>query len=265
MDAHHRRNCILASSTPYMTASVEGLLRFFDEKPEWSEGHATGVVGAVGEDLSTGCFMHYLESSGCSAIVLPRQDSSQPYPVTTGKQKGPRLDRWIQVDCQSGRTVFQTEIKNWSAHSLSGEVLPFRATPEEVALHKQERWDRRWDGSKLQATPAVKVLIRMKPPPGIDPKGVRPLLIFWEPIGPRDLSGDHLFSIPLPRASERSGGFPTLWVFSVSSNLRSIQSTHIELHVPDAAHRLRILSKLFSFGTRNQREAIEGVAVRACN
>ena len=235
-----------------LTASVEGLLRFFDEKPEWSEGHATGVVAVVGEDLSTACFMHYLKSRGADAAVLTRDDSNKPYPVTTGRRRGPRLDRWIQADWGNGSTtVFQTEIKNWSSHSLSGKTLSVHATPEEVAFHKEKRWNLRWDGSRLQPAHATKVLIRMKPPCGIDPKSVRPLLIFWEPIGPRDRSADHLFSIALPRVLDGSGVFPELSVFSVSSYLRSIPGTHIELHMPDAACRLSILSTLFSLGTRS--------------
>ena len=251
-----------------LTASVEGLLRFFDEKPEWSEGHATGEVGVVGEDLSTACIMHYLKSRGAGGAVVMRHSSNQPYPVSTGRQKGPRLDRWIQVDWGNGSiTVFQTEIKNWSAHSLSGKILSIGATPEEVALHKQERWDLRWDGSKLRPAHAAKVLVRMKPPSGIDPKRVRPLLIFWEPIGPRSQSDDHLFHIALPRAADGSDDFPELSVFSVSSYLRSFQGTqtHIELHMPNTACRLSILSKLFSSGTRDEHEAFGRAAVRTCN
>ena len=37
-----------APESGLLTADIEGLLHFFDEKPYWSVGHATGVVGVVG-------------------------------------------------------------------------------------------------------------------------------------------------------------------------------------------------------------------------
>ena len=86
-----------ASSLSPVTANVECLLRFFDEKPDWSEKHATGIVGIVGEDLNAACFQHYLKSKGARADVLRYPGSSRPLPVTTGNRKGLRLDRWIEV------------------------------------------------------------------------------------------------------------------------------------------------------------------------
>ena len=55
------------NSTPEsspLTVDIEGLLHFFDEKPDWAVGHATGVVGVVGEDLNTACLQHYLKFMG---------------------------------------------------------------------------------------------------------------------------------------------------------------------------------------------------------
>ncbi len=107
-----------------VTKKVKELLHFFDEKPDWSRGQATSVVGVIGEDLNTACFQSYLESTGGSAKVLTDTKSSKPLSVTTGKQKGPRLDRWMDVNWPDGSsTVFQTEIKNWSAHAIGGKVL----------------------------------------------------------------------------------------------------------------------------------------------
>ena len=117
---------INSSSSTMVTVDPQELLCFFDGKPKWSEKQATSIVGVVGEDLNAACFQHYLESKGAGANVLN-------CPVTTGKRKGPRLDRWIDVTRRDGsRTVFQTEIKNWSAHAIGGKPLLVSASGLEV-------------------------------------------------------------------------------------------------------------------------------------
>ena len=81
-----------------LAANIEGLLNFFDEKPDWSVGHATGMVGIVGEGLNTACLQDYLGSKGGSATVLRHPDTGKPFPVTKGYRQGPRVDRWIRVE-----------------------------------------------------------------------------------------------------------------------------------------------------------------------
>ena len=206
----------------------------------------------VGEELNTACFLHYLESRGEGGTVLVKPgDSRKHHPVTTGKLKGPRLDRWIRVVRRDGRQiVFQTEIKNWSAHAFDGEVLSSSASPREVTRYKQARWERHWDQRRrvLKHPETQRVLVSMKPPQDVDPETVRPLLIFWEAIGPRDQPGRHLFQI----APAKDSKFSELWVFSVSSYLRGILDANtdesIELEMSAAAARLRILGRLFSAG-----------------
>ena len=240
-----------ASSPEFVTINVEEILRFFDEKPEWAIGHVAGVVGVVGEDLNVSCFQRYIESSGAKVTV--RAD-----PVTTGRRKGPRLDRWIVVEWPDGRrTVFQTEIKSWSAHAFGGRMLPVRATPEEVAEYKRPRWQMMWDSTRRTLTfkEVAKVLVPMKPPADLEGEEILPLLIFWEALGSPDQAGRHLFKTEGPTGGfpftppptwPDAGKFPALWVFSVSSYLRSIRDTDIELRMPNAARRIEIIGKLFS-------------------
>ncbi len=243
-----------------VTISVNELLRFFDEKPVWSQGQATSIVGVVGEDLNTACFQRYLRSTGISANVLTLPNSHKPWPVTTGKTRGPRLDRWIRVDWPNGRSaVFQTEIKNWSAHAIGGKTLSASVTTEELMTYRQKRWEGQWDDHLKTLTnhSTGKVLVRMKPPDGVHEDEVRPLLIFWEAIGPREEKDRHLFSV---NASTREFPFkvpdswtgfckvPELWVFSVSSYLRSVREATIELSMPVGIRRLQILNELFSVG-----------------
>lgn len=267
------------SLSALVTTKVEDLLRFFDEKPDWADKHATSIVGIVGEDLNAACFQHYLKTKGADANVLRYPSSNKPLSVTTGKRKGPRLDRWIEVYWGDGsKTVFQTEIKNWSAHAIGGETLSVCATSEKVTDYKEKRWEGpsgHWytPNHTLREAYTAKVLLRMKPPHSVDKKSIRPLLIFWEAIGPRSQADNHLFSInaptlefpfplpdtwPNPSESAEMWGFPELWVFSVSSYLRSIQDARvdtIELDMPDAVARLRILNRLFSNGTSEVDEA----------
>ena len=231
----------------HLTVDIEGVLNFFDEKPDWGVGHATGIIAIVGEDLNTACFQHYLKSQGGQAVVLCNPDTGRPWPVTTGHTKGPRLDRWIQVTWPNKpTTVFQTEIKSWSSHGFGGIRLPVCATPEEVNKHRQSRWDSLWDSGtgSLNHPRTLKVLVRMKPPEGVDPESVRPLLIFWEAVGPGEAPDDHQFRVDVADAK-----FPELWVFSSSNYLRSLLSKRIpriKLEMPEAALRLRSLNRLFS-------------------
>ena len=83
----------------------------------------------------------------------------------------------------------------------------------------------------------------MKPPKGVDPKTVRPLLIFWAALESRKNPNDHLFRVDVADAECQE-----LCVFSVSGYLRSIRSqgvTSVKLEMPDAALRLRSLDRLF--------------------
>ena len=234
------------SVLPLLSADIEGLLNFFDEKPDWSVGHATGLVGIVGEDLNTACLQHYVKSKGGGAKILRRPDTGRPLPVNTGRKKGPWLDRWISVEWPGRpRVVFQTEIKSWSAHAFGGRPLPLSLSPQEAMDWKRRQWDSRWDSGqkRLKHPQTLKVLVQMKPPEGVNQKDVRPLLIFWEPLESRDEPSDHLF-----RADVDNEVFQELWVFSVSSYLRSLRSegiTSIKLEMPDAALRLRQLNQLF--------------------
>ena len=228
-----------------VTVNVRDLLSFFDEKPDWSERHATAVVGVVGEDLNAACFCHYLESKGHHGEVL-LDESGKPAPVRTGAREGPWLDRWIKVHWKEGaRTLFQTEIKNWSAHSLSGERLRLCASDEKVMDYKQRRWENRWNGEerRLKARQTAKVLSPMRPPKSAEGKDIQPLLIFWEALGPREKANEHFFNVDV---ADNPRKFAKLWVFSVSSYLRTVQKDTLELELPDASHRLAVLRHLFS-------------------
>ena len=241
-----------AGGTDMVAVEVTETLRFFDEIPDWADKQATAIVGMIGEDLNTACLQHYLESQGADVTVYP--DS-----VTTGRPKGPRLDRWIGVDGVFGENVlFQTEIKNWSAHAISGEKLRIGAPSPEVREYKRRRWEGRWDAQRetLDHPSMAKVLIPMKLPTRMNimkERTVKPLLLFWEPIGPYD---SHLFKMdvsydfPFYRPSNWPNDgtfteFPALWIFSVSSYLRSLPSeSKISLKMPTVIDRHDILGRL---------------------
>ena len=72
---------------------------------------------------------------------------------------------------------------------------------------------------------------------------IRPLLIFWEALGPSEKTDEHLFRVCV---KDNPGDFSELWVFSVSSYLRSSGKDKLTLEMPVAAHRLGVLAHLFS-------------------
>ena len=237
--------------------NVRETLAFFDEKPGWSDKQATAIVGVLGEDLSAAVLRHCLEADGATSVKVRSKT------VGTGGRKGPRLDRWIEADLADGkRVLFQTEIKSWSANAIGGEKLNLSATDEEVEDYKQRHWAKYWD-EEIQTIPRAeiaKVLVPMKPAFDTGGREIRPLLIFWEALGPGDqqdapaqVAGGHLFSVPAPEGGFKTSlpttgadqlGFPELWVFSVSSYLRSMAEDVLELDMPNAAARMRSLNRL---------------------
>ena len=221
-----------------LIVDVRETIKFFDEIPSYSEKQATSVVSVTGEDLAAGCFQRYLEKKE-GATVCIRSES-----VTTGKRKGPRLDRWIVVDWPDGSQVtFQTEIKNWSAHAIGGERLPLNISAAELRDYKKKMWEGLWDSDdqSINDYDHGKVLTRMNPPDDLAASHILPLLILWTPIAPESEPDSCLFKV----STNPSCGFNELWVFSISSYLRSIRKSKICLRMPIAAKRLQILNSLF--------------------
>lgn len=234
-----------------LTVNRKKLIGFFDVVSDCSKGHATSVAAVAGEEMNAACFRHYAESRGACVEIL--QDR-----VTTGRARGPRLDRWIKVRCDGREFLYQTEIKNWSAHAIGGQNLRVDANPDEIADYKQMRWEFRCRDSKshgIATNPScAKVVVRMQPPDHYNNLEVQPLLIFWEAIGPQEQADDHLLCTPVNEFPEWHYGetsFDHLWIFSVSSYLRNLAVDRIDLPMPQAAHRLRILNFLFSLRDPN--------------
>lgn len=243
-----------------LTINLAETISFFDEKPDWSITHATGIVGILGEDLAAATLRRCLEANGATNVRVRTET------VGTGKRRGPRLDRWIEADLKDGRKVlFQTEIKNFSAHAIGGKTLSINASTEEVEAYKNEFWQRRWDAVNRTLLHAytAKVLVRMNPPSDTGSRKQLPLLIFWEAMAPvpgfghcDEAKGGHLFKVSKPTCDfsfavpgswdGHERGFPELWIFSMSSYLRSVAKANdnLALEMPIATDRLRALNRL---------------------
>ena len=117
----------LLSSASIVRVDVQQVLRFFDEKPPCSRGHATAIVSLLGEDLAAASLRHCLLANGANSVNVRIET------VGTGNRSGPRLDRWIEADLKCGRRIlFQTEVKSWSAHAIGGKTLAINASAEET-------------------------------------------------------------------------------------------------------------------------------------
>ena len=248
--------------TSSLLINVDEILSFFDEKPEWADRHSAAVVAVIFEDLAAATLEHCLRNNGATNVNV------RPEPVTTGQRKGPRLDRWIEADLADGRQIiFQAEMKGISSQSLGYEPIALNATEAEFRKHQQKIWDRQWDSEKntLLSQRFAKAIIPMKRPADAENRQLLPLLICWSPLGPSDsalrvdqVDGGHLFTMtdvsynftfPKPRSWKINPKFTELWVFSVSSYLRSIRgdiSGQLELTMPNASKKMQALLRVAS-------------------
>ena len=235
------------------------VVRFLDEKRPETVGHATGIVGVLGEDLGAAAFKHCVETNGLGQVRIHDER------VKGVGLKGPWLDRWIEVDSKKwGELLFQTEVKSSSAHATNGKPLPVETSGDELGAYKRTAWHSEWDErARCVRNPASgKDLVRMTPTEDFGKRRQVPLLIFWKALAPDfargitpRVKGGHLFSVERPEYGVRGRVPPTwpaeqenfdeLWVFSVSSYLRSLEpKEHLDLEMPNAVFRWKAMSAM---------------------
>lgn len=214
-----------------VNVDVRELLAFFDEEPKESAGHASAIVSVAGEDLGAALLTDYFRSQGIVAEILRDR-------CTQGTRKGCRLDRWILAHAPAGKTLYQVEIKNWSAHAIGGRKLALSASPSELREYKIERWSREWTGTTFPKDSVRKVLTPMRSPRPSLP--VEPLVCFWTALHPEGAESP-FFSVPLTGHAH----FNRVSIFSMSSYLRSLQTVSITLPMPELASRRDWLARLF--------------------
>ena len=241
-----------------LTLNVKDVLSFFDHISSTSNGHVSAVVGVVGEDLGISLLQRCLrDQRGIISRVITK--SGMPTTPTNGTGRGHRLDRWLLADASGDqkRTLYQVEVKNWSATAIGGKELRVDADESVVRSFRKERWLSHWDADQgcFRYEIVGKVLSRMKLPTQMDDEirqltlisppfqqtEVEPLVCFWWATH-HNGEDESLFRFPL---ADPVNGFTGFWVFSMSNYLRSLKQPEITLEMPSAARRIDWLNKLF--------------------
>ena len=223
---------LTGSKTMKIRIPIKSLLTFYDDPPKSIGGHVSAITALIGEDLGAGLLVNYFRDRGYDAKVIPGN-------VTQGTNVGKRLDRWILVIRGRRSRCFQVEIKNWGASAIGGRRIALNAKASLLKKHKIERWGRQWNGKGFTNEGVQKVLTPMKPP--VSGLPIEPLVCFWDAMHPTGGSSP-MFSMPL-----KSGAFSHVWVFSMSSYLRSLLSQGkriIEFDAPEISTRLQLLKGL---------------------
>ena len=209
-----------------MKINIEETVKFFDEGQN-SRGHASAIVGIIGEDLNVVAFKHHCESEGKIVEVFDG-------PVTQGVKRGKRLDRWIYVKEKNGtKTLYQCEIKNWSATAIGGRDLPISEDNKSKDIVGVSRYY--WEHQKKEFSKntkpnnVTKVFLRMSYDRNEDLKKFferekinfkdceqKPLLIYWMPIS-NDGDCKHYFSEKISSLDVKfKQDFKDVDIFSVS-------------------------------------------------
>ena len=226
-----------------MKFNIKKLLQFLDDpdnnidiiegEKNGNRGHATSIIGLIGEDLNAAVFKHYRDNK---PVILKEN-------VVQGFSGGKWLDRWIVDD--EKKILYQCEIKNWAGASLGGRTLPVEASldlQKDVAQYNLGRLLSFFSLSKEHPTGLTKVLLPMRAPKNFESYPVRPMLILWMLITDDVATMNPHFTI---RTLPITDSFSELDIFSVSLYLRQLLGDNvdtIELQTPAIKERLRIIN-----------------------
>src|SRR3989344_2781037 len=228
-----------------MKINIEEAISFLDNPEKSDSRQATSIISIIGEDLNTYAFKHYLENNENAHVEILSCS------VTTGKNKGKRLDRWICVERNGTKILYQCEIKNWGATAIGGKRLEKNANNDSKLKVAEINWKRQLNEafSKGEYPNGVtKVFVKMKPPKEYEGMKVEPLILYWMPLA-NIPKLNPLFKTPILTFNNQNikTEFTEINIFSVSLYLRSLLENgtkEIELDMPNVKRRLEILDKI---------------------
>jgi hypothetical protein len=229
---------------------IEELISFYDEKrPKEAKKPASSITGIIGEDLIAGLFKHYIEQED--------KKNGEAKILSLNPKNGKWLDRWIIKSNEHGKICYQTEIKNWSAHSFNGKS--FHDLSEiQVKEQATEIFNDLFQFGDLKDPSVGKVLHEMKGKTISDYFDCiehRPLVCFWMPICKPNCQLVPFFEVEIIENSKyNEGNFKTLAFFSASIYLRTLlkEKKYIEvenkktilIEAPNISERLKRLNAL---------------------
>jgi len=230
-----------------MRINIEEAVEFLDCPPKSDLRQATSIIGLLGEDLNTYAFKHYMENEEKAKVEVIN------CPVTTGHQKGNRLDRWICIEKNGEKILYQCEIKNWAATAIGGRRLEKNANNDKILEVAEKNWEGQLKESFSDPeypNGVTKVFKEMKPPEKYKEVKVEPLLLYWMPISNTSNLNPffivHTSSFNNPNINTT---FTRLNIFSVSIYLRSLLkkgTKYIEDDILGIERRLDILNRICS-------------------
>lgn len=224
--------------------NIDEIIMFYDLKGE-NHKHASSITGIIGEDMISGIFKDFLQRHNYNSEV-------RILPENPKEKNGKWLDRWIIYKTENKITCYQTEIKNWSAHSLGGKHFDYN---KNNALsfdfsESNEIFKKIWDSNNYEfRDPSVnKVFKKMKVNETIEGftfKTIEPLVCFWMPIT-RNSIAEPIIEINIDNESKE---FKKVTIFSASIYLRKLKSSgidKIEIEPGSIIRRMKKLNELFS-------------------
>ena len=237
-----------------MKINIKKCLDFLDNTP--IRGHTTAIVGMIDEELGACAFKHFIEygkkRNKTEVKILLNKETGVPLMVTSGRKKGKRLDRWIEVKENGKVSLYQCEIKFWSATAIGGQYLELKADVEEVKRVAERHWERQLAtqfSDRIYPNGVTKVFEKMRTPDEYSKKvSIRPLLIYWMPVSNHN-NTEPFFEVPVSIFNNRAikTDFKKLKIFSVSLYFRKLQNDGINiinLDMPNSQYRMKILKNI---------------------
>lgn len=227
-----------------ISIDIKKIIAFYDEQDRAISNHVSSITGVIGEDLGAGLLKHYFESNNRDCKII--NDSP-----TEGSKKGKWLDRWLKVkNIDSEDYVFyQTEIKNWSSHSIGGKKIELNTSEQDLKRYTNARFNEQWNeiDNTLKHDFVAKVLKPMKEHSEITSSDtIKPLICFWYPISNQT---DVVDIEPLFEVSCNSSAFDRITFFSMSLYLRKLIEEGkeiIEIEAPNIETRFKLLNGLIN-------------------
>jgi hypothetical protein len=226
-----------------MELQIEQILELYDHKKDSDRKDVTSITSILGEELSAKIFEHYLLSKNRKVEILDEN------PIEN-KSRGKFLDFWIKEEFEKKTIYYQTEVKNWSSHSLGGTKLEHFKDKNDVISYAKDKFLKFYDyENKIIYHESVnKVLKTMKLPKEFENNtntSIKPLICFWFPVLPKNcIDLEPFFSV-----ESNNENFNEIFIFSISIYLRKLLKENIKtikINLPKLENRLNKIKSILN-------------------